>query len=217
MRGACRRCESPQRTQRDASGRTKPAWSTLEQVTFSLRGRLTASHLASTSTNAHTGCRTTPHEPHRFTPSRTTNRTTRCRRSHRRSRTALGFVGSVPCAHPTGHRAAGLLVWPAAPLAEQPCCANVRTCLLCVHTALKFPRGPPATLPRRRSHSLAQEWPHPDLPIARLRPLSGELERDVEAGGRDDPEDAECFSPPAGLCHIVQVVADSYCGRPVVR
>jgi hypothetical protein len=45
-------------------------------MTFSLRGRLTAPHTASTSTNADTGGRTTPRDPHRLTPSRTTNRTT---------------------------------------------------------------------------------------------------------------------------------------------
>src|SRR3954462_10766037 len=32
------------------------------------------------------------------------------------------------------------------------------------------------------------ERPHLDLPIARLRPVGGELERHVEVGGLDDPE-----------------------------
>ncbi len=61
-----------------------------------------------------------------------------------------------------------------------------------VHTAFRFPRGSPAT-----------------AAIAGLRPLSGELEPDVEVGGRDDPEAAECFSSPADLCHMLQVVAVS--------
>ncbi len=54
-------------------------------------------------------------------------------------------------------------------------------------TPFRFPRGPPATC------------------------------RDVEVGGRDDPEDAECFSSPANRYHMLQAVAVSYCGRPVVR
>src|SRR5262245_58011766 len=81
---------------------------------------------------------------------------------------------------------------------------------------LQAPRGPPATC-RDTDRSFAREWPHPDLAIAGLRPLRGERERDVEVGGRDDPEAAECFSSPAELCHMRQVVAVSYCGRPVVR
>jgi hypothetical protein len=43
------------------------------------------------------------------------------------------------------------------------------------------------TLGRPRS----QERPHLDLPVAGLRPLGGELERHVEAGGPDGPEARE--------------------------
>jgi hypothetical protein len=81
---------------------------------------------------------------------------------------------------------------------------------------LQVPARSSGNLPRRRSLT-PLEWPHPDLAIAGLRPISGELERDIEGGGRDDPEDAACFSSPADLCHMLQVVAVSYCGRPVVR
>jgi hypothetical protein len=71
--------------------------------------------------------------------------------------------------------------------------------------------------PRRRSLAdSGMAAPRP-FRLQGLRPLSGELERDIEVGGRDDPEDAECFSSPADLSHMLQVVAVSYCGRPVVR
>jgi hypothetical protein len=73
---------------------------------------------------------------------------------------------------------------------------------------LQVPARSSGNLPRRRSLT-PLEWPHPDLAIAGLRPISGELERDIEGGDRDDLEDAACFSPPADLCHMLQVVAVS--------
>jgi hypothetical protein len=73
---------------------------------------------------------------------------------------------------------------------------------------LQVPARSSGTLARRRSLT-PLEWPHPDLAIAGLRPISGELERDIQRGDRDDLEDAACFSPPADLSHMLQVVAVS--------
>jgi hypothetical protein len=81
---------------------------------------------------------------------------------------------------------------------------------------LQVPARSSGNVPRRRSHSRAQAWPHPTFRLQAFDPLCG-LERDVEAGGRDDPEVAECFSSQGHLCHMLQVVAVSYCGLPVVR
>jgi hypothetical protein len=50
--------------------------SQVKQATFSLRVGTSPPHTASTSTNSNADRRTTPHDPHRLPPSRTTNRTT---------------------------------------------------------------------------------------------------------------------------------------------
>jgi hypothetical protein len=73
---------------------------------------------------------------------------------------------------------------------------------------LQVPARSSGTLARHRSLT-PLEWPHPDLAIAGLRRISGELERDIQRGDRDDLEDAACFSPPADLSHMLQVVAVS--------
>ena len=68
----------------------------IEPATFSLRVGSSVPHMASTSTNTNTGGRTTPHDPHRLPPSRTTNSTTRCRRGRPASMTTLDSSARPP-------------------------------------------------------------------------------------------------------------------------